>query len=331
LIFRVEITVMSQDIIFFKTPGENIFRFEPEVLLPIIFLLVACTFIPLTQRLGRLLKEFIPLHGYSLDIAGSLCGIAAFTLLSFFSTSAFIWFVIVGCLYLFLLFNLYNRKAVLLNSLVLLSMIASIVIVKGDTKWSPYYKIKVIPEKYGYNLLVNNSPHQFITDYRNKESFYLAPYEHFPNYNYKKVLIIGAGTGSDAAIALAKNPHIERIDAVEIDPVIADLGKKLNPNEPYKDPRVHLTITDGRSFLQNSKETYDLIIFALPDSLVLTAYENNVRLESFLFTKEAFEQAKSHLSPTGLFVLYNYFRRDWLVDKISSTLHAAFGNSPYII
>ena len=44
---------------------------------------------------------------------------------------------------------------------------------------------------------------------------------------------------------------------------------------------------------------YDLILFALPDSLTLVAGQSSVRLESYLFTREAIEAAREHLSPRG--------------------------------
>ena len=74
-----------------------------------------------------------------------------------------------------------------------------------------------------------------------------------------------------------------------------------------------------------------MIIFALPDSLILTQRSGHVRLESFLFTRQAFQLAKDHLSPQGLLVLYNSYREDWLIDKIATTLTNVFGESPYIL
>jgi hypothetical protein len=53
-------------------------------------------------------------------------------------------------------------------------------------------------------------------------------------------------------------------------------------------------------------------------------------LESFLFTRESFEQAKGHLTENGLFVLYNFYREDWLIDKIAFGLTEVFGEVPYI-
>ena len=61
----------------------------------------------------------------------------------------------------------------------------------------------------------------------------------------------------------------------------------FHPDRPYSDPRARLVNNDGRVFLRNTKEKYDLIIFALPDSLTLTSSIANLRLESFLFTQDS--------------------------------------------
>ena len=90
---------------------------------------------------------------------------------------------------------------------------------------------------------------------------------------------------------------IRHITGVEIDPTIYDLGRRLNPDHVYQKPGVHMVIGDGRAFLERTQGTYDLIVFALPDSLALTSSFANLRLESYLFTREAFAAARRHLSP----------------------------------
>ena len=53
---------------------------------------------------------------------------------------------------------------------------------------------------------------------------------------------------------------------------------------------------------------YDLILFALPDSLTLVSGQSSLRLESYLFTIEALRAARDHLHPDGVFAMYNYYR-----------------------
>jgi hypothetical protein len=107
------------------------------------------------------------------------------------------------------------------------------------------------------------------------------------------------------------------------------LGKKLNPDHPYQNPRVTVHINDGRAFLEQTRTTYDMILFALPDSLTLVAGQSSLRLESYLFTLQAVEAAKAHLNPgDGLFAMYNYYRTRWLRDRLANTLQVAFGHAP---
>ena len=100
-----------------------------------------------------------------------------------------------------------------------------------------------------------------------------------------------------------------------------------HPDQPYDDPRVTRHINDGRAFLRSTDQKYDLIVFALPDSLTLVSQAANVRLESFLFTEQAFKSVADHLTDDGIFVLYNYYREPWLVNKLATMLGDAFGNA----
>ena len=139
------------------------------------------------------------------------------------------------------------------------------------------------------------------------------------------MLIIGAGSGNDVALALARGAG--HVDAVEIDPVLQELGRERHPNGPYQDTRVSVHVEDGRAFLERSDRKYDLILFALPDSLVLVAGQGSLRLESFLFTREAFASVRSHLEPEGVFSMYNYYRPD-VFARYAATLTEVFGSRP---
>jgi hypothetical protein len=112
--------------------------------------------------------------------------------------------------------------------------------------------------------------------------------------------------------------------------VIQRLGRDLHPEQPYADPRVTAINDDGRAFLRRTDSRYDLVVFALPDSLTLVSTSANLRLESFLFTQEAFEEVRERLAPHGAFVLYNYYRESWLPQKIGGMLRDAFGSPPVV-
>jgi hypothetical protein len=83
--------------------------------------------------------------------------------------------------------------------------------------------------------------------------------------------------------------------------------------------------------MQRAGSQYDLIVFALPDSLTLVSGQASLRLESFLFTAEAFEQAEELLTPGGTFAMYNYYREEWLIDRLANTVSSAFGQEPCVL
>ena len=153
-------------------------------------------------------------------------------------------------------------------------------------------------------------------------------YEWLPERPFDNVLIIGAGTGTDVAVVLAHGA--KHVDAVEIDSTIQRIGIRDHPNHPYADPRVTRWIDDGRSFLRQTTSKYDLVVFALPDSLTLVSTTASIRLELFLFTNEAFASVRAHLADDGVFALYNYYREPWLVAKIGGMLRETFGGSPLV-
>jgi hypothetical protein len=140
------------------------------------------------------------------------------------------------------------------------------------------------------------------------------------------VLILGAGSGTDVAAALRHGAT--HVTAVDIDPVILRLGAERHPDKPYSDPRVTVVCDDARHFLRTTTKKYDLVVFALIDSLTVQSSFSGVRLESYMFTKESFEAVRDHLSPRGVMVLYNYFREKWLVDRLANTAADVFGRDP---
>ena len=140
---------------------------------------------------------------------------------------------------------------------------------------------------------------------------------------FAQVLVIGAGSGNDVSRALEW--QAQRVDAVEIDPVIYRLGQRDHPDQPYADRRTFVHLDDGRNYLRSTNKQYDLIVYALVDSLVLHSSYSNIRLESYLFTNEAFADIKKRLTPGGMFVMYNYFRQGWIVARLHAMLEQTFG------
>ena len=322
---RFELNISSTDVLYFGSGTTGVKRAESFVLLPVIFVFVAAAFIPLARSLGLLFSRTEPLTAYTFDILGSLAGTAAFFVIGLFALPPVVWFGALGVLVL----SLGQRRTLLLSALPMIAAAAIALFLQRNTYWSPYYKITLTPaQPKGYELDVNSIGHQSMIPWVAKEPFYRRIYELFPDAKFQHALILGAGTGSDTATALAHN--VQSITAVEIDPVIQKLGAQLHPDRPYSDSRVHLVNNDGRVFLRNTKEKYDLIIFALPDSLTLTSSIANLRLESFLFTQDSLNSAKIALTPDGVLVLYNYYREPWLIEKLAGMVSRTFGRDSFV-
>jgi len=322
---KFQLLINSTQVLYFGIADQQSAQAENFLVLPIIFGMVTLCFIPLSRSFGKLFSQLNPLTAYTFDIIGSLAGIAAFSAMSYFSLPPLAWFSVLGVLLLLL----SAKRTVLLVAVVLAATLIEVGQLQVGAYWSPYYKIVISPAvPNGYSVAVNDIGHQVMTSWPYKEPFYKEVYRIFGSGSFHHALILGAGTGSDTAIALAYG--VDSITAVEIDPTIQQLGARLNPDQPYSDPRVRVVINDGRSFLQNTTDHYDLIIFALPDSLTLTSSNTSLRLESFLLTQDALATARTRLTSNGVVVLYNYYRQDWLIQKLANMVGNAFHQQPLV-
>ena len=322
-VYHVEINRSGSQLLYFgrfKESGAPIW-----VMLPAVFLCTAFVMALIAEEVARTFARFPALEAYRLDIVGSIVGIAAFTLISFLGLPPVAWGAVVAGLFALLLPRRLLVVAVAAAAVLLVALATE---QKPGISWSPYYKISVVHSRGFYAVSVNGIPHQSIStvsERLRREPLYGTPYAHHVG-RLNDVLIIGAGTGTDVAIALAKGAH--HVDAVEIDPRLYELGKELQPNRAYQSPRVSVYINDGRAFLEQTKRRYDLILFALPDSLTLVSGQSSLRLESYLFTLQAIQAARAHLNPGGTFSMYNYYRTQWLVDRLAGTLTQVFGERP---
>jgi hypothetical protein len=326
----VKINRSSDEIIYFTSTDPS---GPPAWLtLPLIFCAVAVAVMGPAEAVGRCFKDLPPLDAYRLDLMGSIGGIAAFTALSFLRAPSVAWGLIVAAAFVALLWD--QLSGVISLSVALLVILLAFESMTVGVSWSPYYKVTT-DEVPGLNnteqlrISVNGIPHQVMRSAAlrlQEEPQYGIPYERLDGNSLDRVLIVGAGSGSDVAIALSKGA--KHVDAVEIDPRILQIGRQRHPDRPYQDPRVSAFVNDGRAFLEQSDTKYDLILFALPDSLVLVSGASAIRLESYLFTKEAVTAARDHLAPGGGFAMYNYYREDRLIDRLGGTVADAFGHDP---
>jgi len=314
-----------------------------------ILVLIVDMFVPLGRILGRLMSTHSsPIWFYSVNVFGSILGTWLFVVLSFFYQSPFSWFLVISILTaIFVAWSHKNRgmNFALLTAILVLAWFSTLIPGAINTIWSPYQKLVLrAPEgnEIGdYIIDVNNVGYQEIIDLSparvsaNPETFppeleglsqYDLPLLFHPTP--KSVLIVGAGSGNDAAGALRHD--VDSVTAVEIDPAIITIGRELHPENPYLSPKVHVVNDDARSFFATTDQTYDVIIFGLLDSHTTTTM-TNARLDHYVYTVESITQAKSKLRDGGVMTLNFYAQKPYIANRIRMVLADVFNQPPLIL
>lgn len=292
--------------------------------LSVVFVLSFIVMAAIAGGVARVFVRFESLDAYRLDIAGSILGIVAFSALAFVEAPPIVWGVLVVVV---LIASRPRAPIIELAPLAIVVVVVALFSFAPRTYWSPYQRITTTTaaEDGSVGIDVNGRPHQRIMPLsfmKTDQSFRFEPYERSPDNPLTNVLIIGAGSGNDVAIALSRGAEL--VDAVEIDPVLYRLGRDLHPDHPYQDARVSVHVEDGRAFLHDTDRRFDLVLFAIPDSLAALAGQSSLRLESFLFTEEALLEVKDRLAPGGVVAMYHYYLPT-VVARYGDTLDRVFG------
>ena len=348
------------------TPGSLIeFRYysaSPEItnfaVIIFIFLLNTIVFVPLGEKIGQLFDALPPLRAYSWDLGGSILGTTVFGCFSFMFFSPFYGFLIVLVLYFFLIPNRSKWMALIPS---LMCMVCVYLSSSKEAIWSPYYYVMINEQGKKEKFLINNTPENIQTmpdppvyQVRVNQDFYqfhgtlnferytkgteiydsvrdsfisfTLPYRLKPSP--ERVLVVGSGSGKDIEGALLNGAKY--VDAVEIDPVLVTISKKINASGIYFDPRVHLEINDARAFFTNAKPVYDLVIFGYLDSQALFSSMSNIRLDGFVHTVESYRTAYNLLKEDGLLSLSFAAGRDWQMEKLILMAFEATGKVPFV-
>src|SRR5262249_11045264 len=122
----------------------------------------------------------------------------------------------------------------------------------------------------------------------------------------ESVLIIGPGGEGDVLAALASG--VRSITAVEVNPIIANDVMSSEPFKSYsgsiyQQPRIHLVVDEGRSFIRSSAGRYDIIQATMVDTWAATAAGAFALTENNLYTVEAFRDYANHLTHDGILTI----------------------------
>lgn len=120
-------------------------------------------------------------------------------------------------------------------------------------------------------------------------------------------LIVGPGGGRD--IVLAKLGGVQKVTAVEVNKDLVDMVSKYSwyNGGIYKDLKnVEIVVGEGRSYLKESKEKYDIIMFSLPVTNSSRSLDGYALTENFLFTTEAINDYLEHLTEEGRLIVVTH-------------------------
>jgi hypothetical protein len=124
-----------------------------------------------------------------------------------------------------------------------------------------------------------------------------------------RAFVIGGGGGRDVLTALRFGAR--QVDVVEINPSVVEVVRHEFPEfvraPVYDDPRVSLTVGEGRSVLARSGARYDLIQMSLVDTWASSLAGAMVMSENTLYTREAFREYVSHLDDDGILTVSRWY------------------------
>lgn len=307
--------------------------------LAIIFAFNALFFIPLGQLAGRLMIKREGLWAYGWNLIGSIFGIFLFSVISYAWMPPSIWLLAIS--FFIIIFIHKNLSSIVISFLslgiIMLFLITPQKIEQVDI-YSPY---QILTLNFGQKittLSANKTYFQRIADFREENigddeylqswaTYYDTPYFFKPNP--QDVLIVGSGAGNDVAAAIRNNAS--RIDAVEIDPAILEIGTRLHPEKPYDSTKVKSIVADARTFIRQTDRKYDLIVYGVLDSHSLLSGKSSIRLDSFVYTVEAFKEARERLKENGIIVLSFATKNEVLSRKLYLMFEEAFNGQPPIV
>jgi SAM-dependent methyltransferase len=299
--------------------------------------LVVAIFAALGARLGELFETLPPLRAYAIDLAGSLAGVAAATALAALRTSPPVWLLVA----LLPVAIWHSRTIVSWISLVGIVILAALTI--RGAQFSPYNRIDLKQEAtdpVAYVLSANRDHHQNIQDLSpgavakkpalaGMAEFYELPFR--VATRRERALVVGAGTGNDVAAALRRG--FRSVVAVEIDPVIRDIGKRLHPEGPYRDARVTPVVADARTYFEaNGGTKFDVVCFGLLDSHAMFSSMSTLRLDNYVYTVEALRKAWALVGDQGVMTIsFMIFHQPFVAERLSRDLHDATGQWPAVV
>ncbi len=165
-----------------------------------------------------------------------------------------------------------------------------------DYRNSVYGNIVVTRKEEQYTFFYNGIPvitvpypdKQFVQEFGNLPLLF--------SKNPREILVISAGAGG-VINEILKHP-VKKVDYAELDPLLIKMLRRYSSALTQKeltDPRVNIINLDGRFFVRNTLNKYDVVLIGLSKPADLTSNR--------LFTQEFFSLVKKRLNPNGIIAL----------------------------
>lgn len=189
-------------------------------------------------------------------------------------------------------------------------------------KASPYQRVVITRWRNDVRLFIDgNIQFSSIDEQRYHEPLVIPAME--AHGRPKNVLVLGGGDGLAAREILAY-PSVERVQIVDLDPLITELATTrpelvaLN-QDALRDPRVRIENNDAMLFLEQNEQFWDVIIIDLPDP--------NNRTLAKLYSDSFYALVARRLSQRGVVVTQAsspYFSRDafWCIAETMGAVHS---------
>ncbi len=152
---------------------------------------------------------------------------------------------------------------------------------------SPYGMLVVTEDAGQYNFIENGLP--LFSTHNIEQVEETVHYAMAQRPDARRVLLVSGGA-SGTAREILKYPRAE-VDYVELDPLVLEVARRFLP-EQLDDPRIHVINADGRQYVKQTGERYDVVIVDVPDPS--TSQINR------LYTREFFDRVRGVLAPDGV-------------------------------
>lgn len=236
------------------------------------------SFTLLAQRLSKQYGANLIGRIYALESAGSLTGGLTFNLILIFFPETFqslILLMAINFLVALLLFFRYGKSVIVLATVsgsIALIVLASVLDPDDFTrrlqfqgqellfhKDTPYGNLAITKQGDQKNFYENNMLLFSTNDVvANEEAVHYAMVQHA---RPRSVLLISGGISGTTQEILKYN--VDRIDYVEINPWIIDIGRQYT--SMLDNEKVHVINQDARLYVKTASQKYDIVLMNLPD------------------------------------------------------------------